>query len=55
METAAKMIEGRTFDNGIICSGEQTVIAQEDDYNEVIAAFEANGAFFVRDAKMRTA
>lgn len=52
METAAKMIEGRTFDNGIICSGEQTVIAQEDDYDEVIAAFEANGAYFVRDAKM---
>lgn len=52
METAAKMIEGRTFDNGIICSGEQTIIAQEDDYDEVIAAFEANGAFFVRDAKM---
>ncbi len=50
METAAKMIDGRAFDNGIICSGEQTVIAHEDDYNEVIAAFEANGAFFVRDA-----
>jgi succinate-semialdehyde dehydrogenase len=50
--TAAKMIEGRSFDNGIICSGEQTIIAHEDDYNEVIAAFEANGAFFVRDAEM---
>lgn len=49
---AAKMIDGRTFDNGIICSGEQTIIAHEDDYNEVIAAFEANGAFFVRDAEM---
>lgn len=52
MKTAAKMIEGRTFDNGIICSGEQTIIAHEDDYDTVIAAFEANGAFFVRDAKM---
>lgn len=52
MKTAAKMIEGRTFDNGIICSGEQTIIAHEDDYDTVIAAFEKNGAFFVRDAQM---
>lgn len=52
MKTAAKMIEGRTFDNGIICSGEQTIIAHEDDYDTVIAAFEANGAYFVRDAQM---
>lgn len=52
IQTAIKMIDGRTFDNGIICSGEQTIIAHEDDYNEVIGAFEANGAFMVRDADM---
>lgn len=52
IKTAAKMVEGRTFDNGIICSGEQTIIAHEDDYDEVITAFEANGAYFVRDAQM---
>lgn len=51
-EAAIKIIDGRTFDNGIICSGEQTIIAHEDDYNTVIAAFEKNGAFFVRDAEM---
>lgn len=50
--TAAKIIDGRTFDNGIICSGEQTVIAHRDDYEAVMSAFEANGAFFVRDKDM---
>lgn len=49
---ASKIIDGRTFDNGIICSGEQTVIAHKDDYETVISAFEANGAFFVRDKEM---
>lgn len=50
-EAAQKMIDGRTFDNGIICSGEQTIIAHEDDYDAVIAAFESNGAFMVRNAE----
>ncbi len=44
-----KMIEGRIFDNGIICSGEQTVIAHEDDYAEVIMAMQKKGALYVDD------
>lgn len=51
-ETAEKIIAGRAFDNGIICSGEQTVIAHEDDYNEVISAFEAKGGFFIKDQEI---
>jgi succinate-semialdehyde dehydrogenase len=46
---AADIITGRMFDNGIICSGEQSVIAPKDDYDEVIGAFERNGAFYVDD------
>lgn len=49
MKTAVpKVIAGRTFDNGIICSGEQSVICHEDDYDEMIAEFEAEGAYIVR-------
>lgn len=48
-DAAKKIIDGRTFDNGIICSGEQTVISHIDDYDTVIEAFEKNGAFLVSD------
>ena len=46
---AEKIIKGRIFDNGIICSGEQAVIAPEDMYEKVIEAFKANGAFYTDD------
>jgi len=49
-DAARKIIDGRTFDNGIICSGEQSVIAHEDDFEVVMGAFESNGAFVVKDA-----
>jgi len=49
-EAAQKMIASRTFDNGIICSGDQTIIAPATKYNEVIDAFKANGAYYVDDA-----
>lgn len=52
-EAAQKIITGRTFDNGIICSGEQTIIAHEDDYETVMKAFEDNGAYLVRDGADR--
>jgi len=48
-ETAQKIIAGRKFDNGIICSGEQSVIVQRNDYDTVIDAFKANGAHYVDD------
>lgn len=48
-DAAKKIIAGRTFDNGIICSGEQTVIAHEDDYAAVMEAFVANGAYIAKD------
>ncbi len=48
-DAAQKIIYGRKFDNGIICSGEQSIIAPADGYEEVIAAFKSNGAFYVDD------
>jgi len=54
-ETADRIISGRIFDNGIICSGEQTVIAHEDDYNKVIESFKKMGAYYVDKAAEKEA
>ncbi len=47
-ETIPKIITGRTFDNGIICSGEQMVIVHEEDYQAVVDEFVKNKAFVVK-------
>lgn len=44
-----KIIEGRIFDNGIICSGEQGVFIPEEKYEEAIETFRQNGVFYVED------
>ncbi|MCI2061791.1 MAG: aldehyde dehydrogenase family protein [Eubacteriaceae bacterium] len=44
------IIEGRCFDNGIICSGEQTAIMPEGKLDEAAAIYEKNDTYFVRDA-----
>ena len=46
-----KAIAGRIFDNGIICSAEQTVIAPKLDYDRIIAEFVKNGAYYIDDAE----
>jgi succinate-semialdehyde dehydrogenase len=48
-ETAKKMIQSRVFDNGIICSGTQTIIAGKTNYKKVIDAFVKNGAYYIDD------
>ena len=57
-DAVQKIILGRTFDNGIICSGEQTAIIPEDIYEEILSEFEKNKAYFVspeeRDALRKT-
>jgi len=50
-EAAKKIIEGRKFDNGIICSGEQSIIAPKKDFDKVIEVFEKNGACYIDDAE----
>ena len=50
-DTVPKIITGRAFDNGIICSAEQTVMIPEEKFDEVISEFEANGCYFIKDIK----
>lgn len=46
-EAAPKIIEGRRFDNGIICSGEQTIILPKEDYEKIIGIFVKNGCAYI--------
>jgi succinate-semialdehyde dehydrogenase len=48
-ETAKKMVNSRIFDNGIICSGTQTIIAPRKNFSKVIEAFRKNGAYYTDD------
>ncbi len=50
-DAAAKIITGRSFDNGLICLGEQTVFVQSQQYDALVEAMEANGAHYVSDEK----
>lgn len=52
-EVVSKIIIGRTFDNGIICSGEQMVIVHEDDFEKVVDEFKANGAYYVDNEEQK--
>lgn len=51
MEAAGKVITGRKFDNGIICSGEQSFIYHEADRAAVMDAFQAQGAHLVPEGE----
>ena len=48
---AGKVVTGRSFDNGIICSGEQSVIYPKEHRDEILAALERNGAYIVPDGE----
>lgn len=43
------IIAGREFDNGIICSGEQTAIMPFEHYDDIVAEFIKNGAVYIDD------
>lgn len=47
--TVPKIVEGRIFDNGIICSSEQSVIIPSELYDETIQEFVKNGAYYIDD------
>ena len=49
-KAAATIIQGRVFDNGIICSGEQSFIYPKEDREKILDAFKNNGAYIVPDA-----
>ena len=54
-EATDKVIAGRIFDNGIICSGEQTIIAHKDGYEEILELLAKKNCLVVRDPKERDA
>lgn len=54
-DTVTKIITGRKFDNGIICSGEQSVIAHEDDYDLIIKEFQDNNCYYIQDPEEKEA
>jgi len=54
-EAVPKIVLGRAFDNGIICSGEQSVIAHEEDYDLIMEEFKKHGGYFVNDPAQKDA
>lgn len=49
-EAIPMIIAGRKFDNGIICSGEQTAIAPASDYDKIVEIFVKNGCVYIDKA-----
>jgi len=48
-EAVPKIVTGRAFDNGIICSGEQTVICPKEQLDDILAEFENSNAYVVKN------
>ncbi len=44
----SSIIHSKTFDNGMICASEQSVIVHEKIYDKVRAEFEARGCYFLK-------
>lgn len=49
-DAAEKIIQGRSFDNGLICLGEQMAFVPEEKYDEFVKELENNGGFYVSDS-----
>lgn len=45
------IIHSKTFDNGMICASEQSVIVHKDIYDEVKREFAARGCYFLKGAE----
>jgi len=50
-EAIADIIKGKTFDNGLICSSEQAIIALEKQLAEIKAELKNNNAYLLSDAE----
>lgn len=50
-----KIIAGRIFDYGIICSGEQSVMIPRESSQAILDEFKNNGAYIVTDSKEKEA
>jgi len=52
-DAVQKAITGRTFDNGIICSGEQTIIFPQNEYEHIKDILRKQGAYYIEDANQK--
>jgi succinate-semialdehyde dehydrogenase len=50
-EAAAQIVVGRAFDHGLICAGNQSVIAPREDAALILEELKKNGAFYVEDER----
>jgi len=50
-EAVEKIVDGASFDHGIICSHEQFVIAPEEDYEQTVETFTKTGKVWFTDDK----
>lgn len=48
-DAVPKIIRGRIYDNGVLCTCEQSIICPESRYAEIIDEFLAKGAYYVSD------
>lgn len=48
-EAAAQIVVGRSFDNGLICAGNQSAIMPREDADAIIAALRENKACYIED------
>lgn len=45
----AQVMGSRVYDNGMPCTGEQTIIVPKEKEDEILEAFKANGAYLIED------
>jgi succinate-semialdehyde dehydrogenase len=49
VDAVPKIIRGRCYDNGVLCTCEQNVICPQGKLNTVIEEFEKQGGYYIRD------
>ena len=47
VDAIPKIIRGRTYDNGILCTCEQTIHCPKEDYDTIIRMLQEQGAYYV--------
>ena len=51
-DAAGKVLAGRSFDNGLICLGEQTVFVPEAKYHGFIEEIQKQGGYYISDPQV---
>lgn len=49
IDAVPKIIRGRCYDNGVLCTCEQNFICPEEKFDEIIAEFTRLGGYYVKD------